>query len=272
MPAPYAPPQGTIAYGSATQLGVAPGHAAPPQQTYAAPVPLQDPALAQKRRTMLTALFGGAVVLAAVFAVGAAFQRAYQNSQVYSGAARVTEDMNAAASLYNSGQYEKAAAEFQRLRRGGNMTALTYEAFCYRQLGHQAQKAGDFQKAQQYYNQALAINPGDSQARVEADAAGKVIVGLATPGPSTATPEPIRTTEWPKAPAPGTPNMSAADFQSANARSEQAAQTELGAGDAAWQRGDREEAYRRWNAAIRQGVGTQASVTASQRLAQYGGQ
>ena len=61
-------------------------------------------------------------------------------------------------------------------------------------------------------------------------------------------------------------------FVKGNQQAQQAAQQELSAGDTAWQTGNKQEAYQRWNAAIVAGPGTQASQTANQRLMQYGGQ
>ncbi len=284
----------TQMYGSRTQLGVAPGLQQHPQspptpsgwvpgaggqtgaggQNYAAPAPAPeyDPEAAARRRKIGTGLFATAVVLAAVVGIGLATKRAMQTFALQQGGVRVTEDMNRGATLYNAGKYAEAAAEFQRLRRQGNLTAVQYESYCYRQLGHQAQKAGDLAAAKRYYDQALMLVPEDKQAKTESVAAGNVIEGTSTPPPSLATPEPTRTTEFPKAPVPGTPNLNAGDFQSANAQSQQAAAGELSAGDAAWRAGNKQEAYNHWTQAIVKGPGTPASQDANGRMMQYGGQ
>jgi tetratricopeptide (TPR) repeat protein len=271
------PVAGTMMYGAHTQLGVAPGLAqpAPAATNFQAPAPAYDPpdpVVAYRRKRLGLTLFATAVVLAAVAGIGVAVKRAMKNFDRTTDQIAITEDMNHGVALYNAGKYTEAAAEFQRLRRSGNLTAMTYEAYCYRQLGQQAQKDGDLATAKRYFDQALALNPDDSRARTESVAAGKILEGTATPPPSLATPEPARTTQFPKAPAPGTPHINAKDFQNQNAQLQQAAAAELTAGDMAWKQGDKQGAMNHWTQAIVVGPGTSASQEANQRLMQYGGQ
>lgn len=267
---------GTMMYGARTQLGVAPGLAqSAPPATYQAPVAVADqtdPEAAQRRTRLAMTIFATVVVLGAVAGIAVAVKRAMHNFNLSADRIAVTEDMNKGVTLYNAGKFTEAAAEFQRLRRNGNVTAATYEAYCYRQLGQQAQNNGDLALAKQYFDQARTLQPDDSRARTESDAIGKIIDASSTPPPSLTTPEPSRTTEFPKAPAPGSPNVNAGDFQKQNAQLQQAAANELSAGDAAWRRGDKQEAYNRWTQAIVAGPGTEASQVANQRLMQYGGQ
>ncbi|MGC4047416.1 MAG: protein kinase [Armatimonas sp.] len=267
---------GTMMYGARTQLGVAPGLAPSAHpSTYQAPVPAQDysdPEAAQRRTRLAVTLFATVVVLGAIVGVSVAVKRAMHNFNLTTDRIAVTEDMNKGVELYNAKKFAEAAAEFQRLRRGGNVTAATYEAYCYRQLGQEAQNNGDMATAKRYYDQALTLDPDDSRARTEADAAGKILNANSTPPPSLATPEPSRTTEFPKAPAPGSPNLNAKDFQNQNSQLQQAAARELAAGDTAWQQGKKQEAYDHWTQAIVAGPGTPASQEANNRLMQYGGQ
>jgi serine/threonine-protein kinase len=267
---------GTMMYGQRTQLGVAPGLApSAPQTSYQAPASvayLPDPAIAERRRHLALNALAVVVVLGLGTGVFLAGRTALRNANLVQARTADVERLNAAVKLYNDKKYDEAAAAFQKLRRTGNLDALKYEAYCYRQLGQQAQERGDLETARRYFDQALALQPGDSAASRESVAAGLRLEAGATPPPSLATPEPARTTEFPKVPAPGTPDIDAQDFQRSNARSQQAAAAELSAGDAAWRQGNRQEAMNRWTQASVVGPGTPAALEANHRLIQFGGQ
>ncbi len=232
----------TQMYGSRTQLGVAPGLQQHPQsppllgaggqvnqaggQSYAAPAPEYDPEAATRRRKIGTGLFATAVVLAAVVGIGLATKRAMQTFALQQGGVQLTEDMNLGIKLYNEGKYTDAAAEFNRLRRNGNQNAREYESYCYFQMGVEAKNKNEFQVAKGNFDKAIEINPNYQNAKDISRNMEEVIRGSASPAP-VVTPEPIeRTIEFPKAPAPGTPQVSSGDFNDSIQRQKDQANVE----------------------------------------------
>ena len=222
----------------------------------------------------------GAILIGVCIVVGmttfAAFRGYSQQGQFAQGGS----DYNKASKLYQDGKYEAAAQIFKKIRLDNNATgdilskSTSGEVFCYRQLGHQAQTNNLWEVAEQWYGAALMVSPGDAQARTELENARKYRAALgaasATPAPTPppAT-EPQTTQNFPKAPAPGTPNINAADFNNSNGRAAASAMQYYQKGEQARANGDTLNALRYYSSAVTAGPGSPGAQAAQQRITEY---
>lgn len=220
---------------------------------------------------VLATLILGGVVLGG----GIAFTRAFKSAQTQMGYAAGIEDFNRAADLYQKKNYDAAALLFKRVRLDLKNTdeivrkATEGEVWCYREQGHAAQNRGDLPAAVRWYQLALDVKPDDPQAKAEYEAARQVLESRAPAGPSTAAPPPDRTTEHPRPPAPGTPNVKASELEAANARAAQEAQTLLRQANQAAQAGKTSEALQLWSQVVSKAPGSSAAQQAQAQLTEY---
>ena len=276
-------PQMTAQYGAQTQMGVAPGYAnapampqpgmmpgAPVAQVY--PVPPQNHDANQR---LFTAAAVFLVVITLIAAGGYALSRAFHNYNGMAGYTQGSDDFKRASELYNAGDYENAAAAFKKIRQSGTANGETQsnatngELYCYRQLGHQAQARSDWAAAQRWYEAALTVSPGDKQAQTELDTVRNYRNSNAPAPPLPPDTTPQTTQEFPSAPAPGTPNVNANDFNSANAKAAAEALAWFQKGEAARLKGDDAAALRNYTAAVAAGPGSPGASQAQQRITGY---
>ena len=269
--APLPVPGGVPAPAQATAAYTLP-HAAPGALTHAGyPVVDADREYGSGRSFVAVAL----VVLlltGLVLGGGWAVSRAYRNYQLE---ARVNRDRAAyhqAKSLYDAGEYERAARAFDRLRAAAvdpetRRQSLLGLLYCYRQLGGQAVRQNNLAAAERWFRAAVALVPDDPQARQELN---DVLKARGAP-PESAPPAPSAgRAATPSAAArpngPSRPDASAGSFQAANnARASEAGRL-LQAGDEAAARGNREEAGRFYAQAVQAGPGSPAALEAQKRL------
>ena len=283
---PYAPaPQMTAQYGTQTQMGVAPGYAnAAPLMPQAGAMP--GVPVAQVYPTVLPqgqggdnrALTAAVVVLVIALLVGGggyALSRAFNNYNGQTAYAQGSADFNKAAALYQSGNYQNAAVAFKKIRQSGTATGETLskatsgEVYCYRELGHQAQAQNDWEAAQRWYEAALSVSPGDTQAQTELDMVRKYRGSNAPAPPLPPSNIPQTTSEFPSAPAPGTPNVSANDFVNSNNKSAADSLAWFQKGEEARLKGDDAAALRNYTAAVAAGPGSPGALQAQQRITAY---
>ena len=191
------------------------------------------------------------------------------------GYASGLEEFNKAAALYTAKNYESAAAAFERIAQNKSNTddiltkATEGACWSYRELGHTAQNHNQLPAALRWYKKALDIKPNDTQAKSEYDAVARILESDAPAGPSLATAPTDRTTQFPKRAAPGTSNLKAADFESANARGSQEAQALLTQANTAYQGGNTNEALKLWSQVVGKAPGSAAATEAQSYLTQY---
>lgn len=206
---------------------------------------------------------------------GLALNRAFKSASTQMGYASGLEEYNKAAALYTAKDYEHAATAFERIVQNkantDDILKKSTEGGCwsYRELGHTAQNRNDLQAALRWYKKALDLKPDDPQAKAEYDAVVRILDSSAPAGPSDAAPPSERTTQFPKRAAPGTPNLKASDFESANARSSQEAQQLLSQANDAYRGGNVNAALKLWSQVVGKAPGSAAATEAQGYLTQY---
>lgn len=302
-----APAQATVAYSARTQLGNPPALATPAggapssvandfagggheTATEAARGPLA---------VLLAVLFFGVLLLGG----GYLLSRAYQNFSLQAQGGREQDRLNAAMGQFKAGEFDRAAAGFRALRESPisdvRARAPLYESYCWRSLANPVILAQNWAKAEQLLRSALNASqvavsraPGSQAAtkeyqevlnqlnevlRASGAPAGSLVPGPASAGSGGPNPGsangPTLDGATPLPGAAGTPPAGApttAAFQNANAANAANADRLLREGDDAWnRRGDPDEAVNRWNQAVQAGPGSNAAVTAQDRLNRY---
>ena len=135
--------------------------------------------------------------------------------------------------------------------------------YSYRKLGQQAQANGDFVKAQQWFQEAVTLDPNDAQARTELDAVQKRL--LATNAPTLDGMKPKTNGVPPPASLPDAPQQNAGstrDFVDANSQKAMQALQLLQQGEEAYRKGDTEGAKRLWLDTTMTGPGSPAALKA----------
>ncbi|MES2464497.1 MAG: serine/threonine-protein kinase [Armatimonadota bacterium] len=301
-------PQATLQYGTQTQMGVAPGLSAAayapqgaPPSTVPSPSVMPAPgypagnSLSNEERsrriglTLVTLIIGIATLLVG----GWGLSRAYQSYQGQMTIAQITNEYKAATVLYTSGKFEQAAAAFRRLRTASNSSseivtkATQGEVYSYRQLAHGAQDRSDFAAAVRWYQEAIKINPTDSQVQAELAAAQRRLPGensslangsgpvdpqnplasVIAPNPppgASASPTPPIPLTLPSA----LPTISSSNYEASNAQAASNAAALFQQGEAAYRQGNGTAALRYWSAAVAAGPGTPAALQAQERISQ----
>ena len=234
---------------------------------YAPPLP---PPRDNSRLT--TGIIVGALVIAFFIVVGMTAVAAFRGYSKQAAYGQGNDAYARATALYQSGDYENAAQAFRKVRMSDTATgevvskSTSGELFCYRQLGHQAQARNDWEAAQKWYEAALSVSPGDTQAQTELDMVKKYR-GSTAPAP-TLPPStiPQTTSEFPEPPAPGTPNLNASDFNNANNTAASKAMTYYQNGEQARLKGDSATAIKYYTAAVAAGPGSPGANYAQQRI------
>ena len=297
-------PQATMQYGTQTQMGVAPGFqssampVAAPSFAQTAP-PLSYPsadALSRDERsrrialTMVTLVIGIGILLGG----GWGLSRAYENYQGQMSQGQITQEYKTASALYTSQKYEQAAEAFRHLRLASNTgneiasKSSQGEVYSYRQLGHAAQAQNDFVAAARWYQEALKINPTDSQVQAELDAVERRLPGagaqastggnadpnnplasLLTPSPSPSSvlggagagPVPL-----PSVLPSAVPTISSGDYAANNAKAASDALAYFQQGSAEYQRGNTTAALGYWHNAVAAGPGSPGAIKAGEMI------
>jgi serine/threonine-protein kinase len=300
------PPQATLQYGTRTQMGVAPGLAGMAADTaHGAPVPTIPPpavmpagyhprsSLSNEERSRRIALTLVTMLIGIVTLVigGWGLSRAYQNYQGQMSIAQITNEYRSATALYTAGKFQQAADAFRRLRTAGSSSreivskAAQGEVYSYRQLAHAAQNQSDFASAVKWYEEALKVDPTDSQVQTELEAARRRVPGgtgaVATSGERVDPGNPLASIISPS-PQPGAlatpaaalptvlpsalPTISSGSYEASNAQAASEAASFFQQGEAAYRQGNSTAALRYWSAAVAAGPGTPAALQAQERI------
>ncbi|MBB6049033.1 tetratricopeptide repeat protein [Armatimonas rosea] len=243
----------------------------------ALPPALQAQWEASARSTSRTVGWVLAVVLigGVVIGGGLALNRAFKNASSQMGYATGIDDYNKAAALYAAKDYERAASAFERIVQNkantDDVLKKSTEGACwsYRELGHLAQNRNDLPAALRWYKKALDVKPDDAPAKAEYDAVARILDSDAPAGPSNVAPPADRITQFPKRAAPGTPQIKASDFESANSRSSQEAQSLLTQANDAYRSGNTSLALKLWSQVVGKSPGSAAATEAQGYITQY---
>ena len=288
----FAPPpqQQTAMYGTQTQYGIAPGMGNAGNAGVGSPVqqppalrtePPPDYGIAQSQfqggtsqKTILAIVVSVLLVGGVLVGGGIALSKATHNFTSENAGVHAQEMFGKATQLYQFGDYQDAATAFNEVRLLPSVTtdmrqkSTTYEAYCYRQLAHKAQTAGDWDTAYKWYQSALALAPGDSQTQSEMEAVQRQrtpSVGNANPAAnSDTTPTPFPTPPGFATPPPNAPTTN--DFEAARAQTEAKARPFLDAGKQADGQGNFLEAQQQYRKAMEAGPGSPSATEASDLL------
>lgn len=224
---------------------------------------------------LTTGIVVAALIIAFFVVVGMTAFAAFRGYSKQAQFSQGNDAYSRALALYQSGDYENAAQAFRKVRQSDTATgevlskATSGELFCYRQLGHQAQGRNDWEGAQKWYEAALSVSPGDTQAQAELDMVKKYRGSLA-PAPALPPSTISQTTnEFPRPPAAGTPNLNAGDFNNANNNAATKAMTYFQNGEQARQNGDTATAIRYYTASVAAGPGSQGAMYSQQRITEW---
>lgn len=234
-----------------------------PAMTYAPVRPASNwPAIIAAVLVLL--LISGGVIWASL--------RAYSSHQSQISYKASSDEFNAAAALYEKGDYEAAAAAFRKVRATSKHGETAFKAgqgelFSYRQLGHRAQAQGDWARAVQWYEAAVAVAPTDPQAQQELAAARRATAAAAS-GPSA---RPTVTamgeeSELSGRKSPLAPGLTAQDFQNANNAAASEAANLAAQAEEAYRQGNNQRAITLWTKAVAKAPGSPAAIQAQQRL------
>jgi tetratricopeptide (TPR) repeat protein len=174
MPNPGMPNSGMPPPAASLAPGTYPPNAAP--ALTAAPYPLDRggaPGFNNNQRTIVAVLVSVIVIVAVLIGGSIVLSKAFNNFKTGTSSTESAEQYGKATNLYQFGDYESAAVEFNRVRMNPGVPedlrqkSMQNEVYCYRQLAHKAQQDGDLITAQKWYQSALTVEPGDSQTQEE---------------------------------------------------------------------------------------------------------